>query len=101
MKVRLRELRKAKGWTQDQLAARLNVSKAHISEMETGKKNPSGPVLDRMAKLFDVNVPDLIVVDSDDPDDLGYLIARFPTLEPEDQALIVQIARRSAARRVP
>jgi transcriptional regulator with XRE-family HTH domain len=99
MRVRLKELRDARNWTQQMAADHLGVSKAHISEMESGKKNPSGPLLDRMAKIFDISVPDLLIAEPGDPDDLGFLIAAFPTLDAEDKALILQLARRGVARR--
>ena len=60
MKVRLRELRKSLNLTQDQLAAAIGCTKSHVSEMEAGKKNPSGPLLDRMAAYFKISVSDLI-----------------------------------------
>jgi putative transcriptional regulator len=99
MKVRLKELRKARRWTQDDLASRLGVSKSHVSEMESGKKNPSGPVLDRMSKLFDVPVPDLL---SPDPtqahDPLAVLIARFQAMGEADKAAILQMSERLLSR---
>lgn len=47
--VRLRELREAKGWTQQQLADRAEVRQATISELESGVKKRLGlDVLDRL-----------------------------------------------------
>lgn len=97
MKVRLREMRTAQGWTQDVAAARLGISKSHVSEIENGKKNPSSPLLDRMAKVFGLNVPDLIEPDpGSDPSELTELIASFLGMEAEDRAAILQLARKKA-----
>ncbi|MEV8474242.1 helix-turn-helix transcriptional regulator [Streptomyces sp. NPDC051173] len=39
--ARLRSLREARGWTQDDLAARMEYSSVHISAVETGRKPPT------------------------------------------------------------
>jgi phage repressor protein C with HTH and peptisase S24 domain len=57
MALRIKEFRKQKGWTQDHLADLIGASKPHVSEMETGKKNPSAPMLDKLARAFGVEVP--------------------------------------------
>lgn len=98
MKVRLKELRNARGWTQQVAADHLGIVKAHVSEIESGKKNPSGPLLDRMAKVFGVHVPELLVAEPGEPDDLGFLIASFPRMEREDREMILQMARRAMSR---
>ena len=38
--VRLRKLRKARGWTQAEMADRLGLDRSYIAEIETGKRNP-------------------------------------------------------------
>lgn len=60
MKYRIKDFRKKAGLTQDELAAKLGSSKSHVSEMETGKKNPSSPMLDRIAQIFGVRPADMI-----------------------------------------
>ncbi|MET8829585.1 helix-turn-helix transcriptional regulator [Streptomyces sp. NPDC004610] len=39
--ARLRSMREARGWTQDQLALRMDYSSVHISAVETGRKSPT------------------------------------------------------------
>ncbi|MGW1615409.1 helix-turn-helix domain-containing protein [Streptomyces sp. NPDC002285] len=39
--ARLRSLREARGWTQDDLAERMEYSSVHISAVETGRKSPT------------------------------------------------------------
>lgn len=65
MKTRIKELRKQRGWTQDHLGDLIGASKSHVSEMETGKKNPSGYMMERLASAFDTTVPALFDTDSD------------------------------------
>lgn len=38
--------------TQEQLARILNISRSHVSELETGKKQPSEKVLNKIDKLY-------------------------------------------------
>ena len=52
MNNRLRELRDARGWSQGELAERLEVSRQTINAIETGKYDPSLPLAFRIAKLF-------------------------------------------------
>ncbi len=52
MKNRIRELRAERGWTQQDLADRIGVSRQTVNAIETGKYDPSLPVAFRLARLF-------------------------------------------------
>ena len=52
MNNRLRELRDARGWSQGELAERLEVSRQTINALETGKYDPSLPLAFRTALGF-------------------------------------------------
>ena len=52
MQSRVRELRERKGWSQGELAERLEVSRQTVNAIETGKYDPSLPLAFRIAKLF-------------------------------------------------
>lgn len=52
MKNRLRVLRAERGWSQADLAARLDVSRQSVNAIETGKYDPSLPLAFKIAKLF-------------------------------------------------
>ncbi|MGA9422507.1 MAG: helix-turn-helix transcriptional regulator [Rhodanobacteraceae bacterium] len=52
MKSRVRELREKHGWSQADLAERLDVSRQTVNAIETGKYDPSLPLAFRIAKLF-------------------------------------------------
>ena len=52
MLSRVRELRERKGWSQGELAERLEVSRQTINAIETGKYDPSLPLAYRIARLF-------------------------------------------------
>lgn len=59
-KDRLKELRKAKGWSQSDLATELDVHKMTISGYERGIRRPDFEVLDNMAEKLDVNMDYLL-----------------------------------------
>lgn len=59
-KDRLKELRKAKGWSQSDLAVELGVHKMTISGYERGIRRPDFEVLDNMAEKLDVNMDYLL-----------------------------------------
>jgi putative transcriptional regulator len=52
MKNILRELRAEKGWSQGELAERLDVARQSVNAIETGKYDPSLPLAFRIARLF-------------------------------------------------
>jgi putative transcriptional regulator len=52
VKNRLRVLRAARGWSQAELAERLEVSRQSVNAIETGKFDPSLPLAFRISRLF-------------------------------------------------
>lgn len=52
MNNRIRVLRAEKGWTQADLALRLDVSRQTVNALETGRYDPSLPLAFRIARLF-------------------------------------------------
>lgn len=56
----LRELRKEKGLTQEQLAERFNISRRSVSRWETGSNMPDVGLLIEIADFFDVDIREII-----------------------------------------
>lgn len=52
MKNHLRDLRTARGWSQQDLAERLGVSRQTVNAIETERYDPSLPLALKVAKLF-------------------------------------------------
>lgn len=52
MNNRLRVLRAEMGWSQADLATKLEVSRQSVNAIETGKYDPSLPLAFRIARLF-------------------------------------------------
>ncbi len=59
VKNRLRELRERQGWSQGELALRLDVSRQTINAIETGKYDPSLPLAFKLARLFGQRIEQL------------------------------------------
>ena len=49
----LRVLRAERGWSQAELATRLEVSRQTVNAIETGKYDPSLPLAFKLARLFE------------------------------------------------
>ena len=64
MKNRIRVLRAERGWSQAELAERVEVSRNSINAVENGKFDPSLPLAFRIAHAFGLTVEE--VFDKDD-----------------------------------
>jgi putative transcriptional regulator len=56
MKNRLAELRAERGWTQNELAVRLKVSRQTVNAIETERYDPSLPLAFAIAKVFKLTI---------------------------------------------
>ncbi|WP_447590359.1 helix-turn-helix transcriptional regulator [Aquipseudomonas campi] len=56
MRNRLRELRSERGWSQAELGLRLDVSRQSVNAIETGKYDPSLPLVFRIARIFELPI---------------------------------------------
>ncbi len=61
MENRLRILRAERGWSQQDLAERLEVSRQSVNAIETGKYDPSLPLAFRVAELFAIPIEEIFV----------------------------------------
>jgi putative transcriptional regulator len=59
MRNRFTVLRAERGWTQADLAARLDVSRQTINSIENGKYDPSLPLAFKIAALFGLKIEDV------------------------------------------
>jgi putative transcriptional regulator len=59
MKNRLRSLRAEKGWSQADLADRLEVSRQSVNAIETGKYDPSLPLAFKISRLFTTRIEEI------------------------------------------
>ena len=67
---KIKTLRTQKGLSQAEFAEKIDLSRGHITRLETGKFNPSTEVLKKIANLFDVSTDFLLDDSSDTPYDI-------------------------------
>jgi XRE family transcriptional regulator, regulator of sulfur utilization len=58
--MKIKELREARGWTQETLARKARVSRVTIGRIEIGHSRPSLDLVERLAKVFKVKVSELL-----------------------------------------
>ena len=56
---KLRDLRAERGWSQADLAEKLNVSRQTVNALETGRYDPSLPLAFAIARLFKLKIEDI------------------------------------------
>ena len=61
MESYLKRLRAQRGWSQQDLAERLEVSRQSVNAIETGKYDPSLPLAFRIAELFGLSIEEVFV----------------------------------------
>jgi transcriptional regulator with XRE-family HTH domain len=86
---RLKALREAKGYTHQQVADLLNLGIAQIWRYEAGKTDPTGDVLTRMAKVFNVSTDCLLGL-TDDPAPVGLSESN---LSPKERIVVAALRR--------
>ncbi|WP_028056660.1 helix-turn-helix transcriptional regulator [Sphingomonas phyllosphaerae] len=57
----LRALRAERGWSQQELATRLDVSRQSVIAIETGRYDPSLPLAFRIAETFELRIEEVFV----------------------------------------
>ena len=58
--TRLKELRKRRGWSQEQLADEAGISRTYLARLETARQDPTLSTLEKLAKALKVKVAKLL-----------------------------------------
>ena len=102
---RIREARQARGWTQDELAEAVGVSRSAVAQWETGRAGQVTGNLSRIAEVLDVSIEHLAHGRSKrtsgqatSGDELA-LLRLYRECSPDDKQLLLRTARRLAAAR--
>ena len=61
MKNFLRDLRAERGWSQADLADKLNVSRQTVNAIETEKYDPSLPLAFKIAEIFNMKIEEIFI----------------------------------------
>ncbi|WP_065333473.1 helix-turn-helix transcriptional regulator [Tritonibacter mobilis] len=64
MKNNIQELRQIEGWSQAELAKRLNVSRQTVNALERGRYDPSLPLAFAIAQLFERQIEQVFQPDT-------------------------------------
>jgi putative transcriptional regulator len=62
---RVKEQRKAKGWTQQELAKAVGVSRQSVNSIERNRYVPSLPLALKFARVFDCPTDDIFTLEND------------------------------------
>lgn len=84
----IREIRIKNGLSQDDLAARLFVSRELVSKWETGKRRPSNEMLSAMAVIFNVSTEFIEPTDGKILDELSLCIPSGISLNENEIAIL-------------
>lgn len=66
MKNRLEEIRKKKEINQEELAAKLEVSRQTIGSLENGRYNPSITLAFKIARYFDMSIEEIFIYEEEE-----------------------------------
>ncbi|MEP1093541.1 MAG: helix-turn-helix transcriptional regulator [Cyclobacteriaceae bacterium] len=58
--ARVRDLRKEKGWSQERMAQLCRFDRTYIGRVERGERNPALKNIEKIAKVFDVPISELM-----------------------------------------
>ena len=103
MGLRIRDVRREKGWTQDQLASAVGVSRSAVAQWETGRAGQVTTNLTRIADVLEVGVEYIMYGDDKRApsearlgDELA-LLRLYRECSAEDRQLLLRTARRLVA----
>ena len=102
--ARIKDVRQERGWTQDQLAVAVGVSRSAVAQWETGRAGQITGNLTRIAACLGVGVEYLMhgrdkreMSEVHQGDELA-LLRLFRECVPEDRQILLRMARRLAIR---
>lgn len=84
---RIKALREARGWTQAELARKMNMTRNGINSWEQGLSMPSPPSLVELAQLFSVSTDYLLGIEN-------HSTVNVTGLDENDVALLAKLADR-------
>ncbi len=89
--IRIGDLRKQKGLTQEKLAEKMGVSPKYLSSIERGKENPTLDMIIKLAQSLSVEIADLFTfIEVEDPSERKSLITSL-LKEADDEQLKIAL----------
>ena len=90
---RIKEVRKQKAMSQDELAERADLSSQYISQIETGRKKGSLPTYNKLAKALGVSIDELTGSISEGSRVLSDVDLILQDCSKEERELLVEVLR--------
>jgi transcriptional regulator with XRE-family HTH domain len=94
----MRALRKARGWSQSDLAREIGATLTHVSRVETGKYSPSVDFVIKLARVFGVGVDTLLAEHADglqevriEDKDLAERLRLLESLDAEERQALIKV----------
>lgn len=93
MRYRIKELRKAKGWTLDHLASEVGTSKGYLSDLERGKRDGSVQMLRDIAHALGVTEGEIFEPETPADQEILKHMQDFMKLSTEDREAVQRHTR--------
>jgi transcriptional regulator with XRE-family HTH domain len=94
--VSIRRLRQARGWSQAELAERVDVSVDYVSLLERGQRAPGLGVLVQISEIFRVSVDEVLGRDAETDDWLREAIGLLGSVPPRGRSIVLAMLRGAA-----
>ncbi len=78
----LRSERESRGWTLEQIAKRLNVTKGYVSRLEGGKARPAVRMIEALAKTLQIDPNPILILAGRIPADVSEILRSHPVEAP-------------------
>lgn len=90
---KIKQLRKSKGISQEELASMLKINRNYLSRIETGKSEPTSSILKHVAEIFSIDLNSLLDITDEDKntDKIKYIVDNCRYLHDKDLDFIVRI----------
>ena len=90
---KIKQLRKSKGISQEELSVMLKINRNYLSRIETGKSEPTSSILKHIAEIFKVDLNSLLDIKDEDnnTNKIKYIIDNCKYLHDKDLEFIVRI----------
>lgn len=99
MKVLIKELRQARGMTQDELANMAGITRPYLSQIERGDRRITNDLETKIAVALGVEAGALVDISARGREDEELLLTAFRQLSEEQQDVWIDMARAALRRR--
>lgn len=91
--ARIKSWREYTGYSQEDLAKYLNIPRSGVSQIEQGNRKIDSNELQKLSKLFQCSMDDLVGQETDAPDTLSLVAREAAGLSEEDKSEILRFAK--------